>query len=178
MNSIFKKNAVNFGVISGLIGVGITTLMYLIDLKLFVNLWIGFGMIGIWIIIGCLLLSKSKKENQGAMTFKEGFTTYFLSAVIGILISSAFSILLFNFIDTAARDTITEHLLDMQVGILKQFNTPQQQINEAIVKIKESSQFSLKGQLFGIAQAMLGAVFFGLILAAIFKSKSLSSQGL
>jgi len=135
MNANFKKNAINFGIISGLIGIAATTLMYLIDLKLFVNLWIGFGMIAIWIIIGVILLSKSKKANQGNMTFKEGFTTYFLSAVIGILISTAFNIFLFNFFDTEARDVVTQHLLDMQVGMMEKFNTPQEQINEAIVKI-------------------------------------------
>ncbi|MEO5775547.1 MAG: DUF4199 domain-containing protein [Flavobacterium sp.] len=175
MNAIFKKNAITFGVISGLIGIGVTTLMYLIDLKLFVNMWIGFGMLAMWIVIGCILLSKSKKENQGVMTFKEGFTTYFLSAVIGILISTAFNILLFNFIDTGARETVTEHLLDMQVGMIQKFGGTQAQINEAIANVKENSQFSLKGQLMGIGQAMIGAIIFGLILAAIFKSKNKES---
>jgi hypothetical protein len=178
MNAIFKKNAINFGVISGVIGIVVTTLMYLIDLKLFVNMWIGFGMLAIWIIIGCILLSKSKRENNGVMTFKEGFTTYFLSAVIGIVISTIFNIILFNYIDTGARDTVTEHLLDMQIGMMEKFGAKQADINEAITKIKESSQFSVKGQLFGIFQSMIGAIIFGLILSAIFKSKSPSSQGL
>ncbi len=178
MNAIFKKNAINFGLISGLIGIGVTTIMYVIDLKLFVNMWIGFGLLAVWIIIGCMLLSKAKKENNGTMTFKEGFSTYFLSAVIGIIISTTFNIVLFNVIDPAAKDTLTEHLLDMQVGMLKKFNAPQEQINEAIAKIKDTSQFSVKGQLMGVAWSMLGAAIFGLILAAIFKSKSPSSQGL
>lgn len=177
MNAILKKNAVNFGIISAVIGILVTTVMYLVDLKLFVNMWIGFGMLAIWIIIGCLLLSKAKKENQGNLTFKEGFTTYFLSALIGIVISTLFNIILFNYIDTAARETVTEHLLDMQVGMLKKFNGSQEQINEAIKKIKEGSQFSVQGQLMGIFQSLIGATIFGLILAAIFKSKS-PSEGL
>ena len=98
MNPIFKKNAINFGIISGLIGITVTTLMYLVDLKLFVNMWIGIGMLAVWLIIGILLLSKSKKENEGNLTFKEGFTVYFLSAVIGILLSTAFNMFLFNFL--------------------------------------------------------------------------------
>jgi hypothetical protein len=55
--------------------------------------------------------------------------------------------------------------------MLQKFNTPQEKINEAIISIKESSQFSIKGQLFGIAKALVGAIIFGLILAAFFKSK-------
>ena len=42
MNEIVKKNGINFGLISGLIGVLVTTVMYAVDLKLFVNMWIGF----------------------------------------------------------------------------------------------------------------------------------------
>jgi hypothetical protein len=66
----------------------------------------------------------------------------------------------------------------MQIGMMEKFGAKQADINEAITKIKESSQFSVKGQLFGIFQSMIGAIIFGLILSAIFKSKSPSSQGL
>lgn len=172
MDAILKKNAINFGVISGLIGVAITTLMYLVDLKLFVNMWIGFGMLAIWIVIGCVLLSKSKKERAGVLTFKEGFTTYFLSALIGILISTAFNMFLLNFFDTEARDKITEHFIEFQVEMLEKYNAPSDQIAETVSKLKENSQFSINGQLLGIAQALVGATVFGLILAAIFKSKT------
>lgn len=171
MDAIIKKNAINFGIISGLIGILSTTIMYITDLKLFVNMWVGFGMLAIWIIIGCVLLSKTKNEKQGILSFKEGFTAYFVSALVGILMSTVFNIFLFNFFDTAARDTVTEHLIEMQVEMLQKFNTPQEKINEAIISIKESSQFSIKGQLFGIAKALVGAIIFGLILAAFFKSK-------
>jgi hypothetical protein len=171
MNPIFKNNAINFGIISGLIAITTTTLMYLIDLKLFVNMSIGFGMIAVWIIIGVILLSKSKKENQGIISFKEAFTTYFLSAVIGILISTIFNIFLLNFFDTEARDTITEHVIDFQVELLEKFNTPSDKITEAVNELRENSQFSVKGQIFGIFQAIMGSVIFGLILAAFFKSK-------
>ena len=171
MDAIIKKNAINFGIISGLIGILVTTVMYVVDLKLFVNMWIGFGMLAIWIIIGCVLLSKIKKEKQGMLSFKEGFTAYFLSALIGILISTAFNMFLLNFFDTEARDKITEYFIQYNVEMLEKFNAPSDQIAETVSKLKESSQFSVKGQLLGIAQALVGAIIFGLILAAFFKSK-------
>jgi hypothetical protein len=172
MNEIVKKNAVNFGLISAAIAIIVTSLMYAIDLKLFVNMWIGFGLLAVWIIIGVLLLNKCKREQNGQLTFKEGFTAYFLSALIGIAISTLFNIFLFNFFDTEAKDIITEHLVDFQVGMLEKFNTPKAQIAEAVKTIRENSQFSLKGQLFGFMQALVGAIIFGLILAAILKSKN------
>lgn len=171
MDAIIKKNAINFGLISGVIALLVTLMMYVIDLKLFVNMWIGFGLLIVWIIIGVMLLSKCKKEKNGQLSFKEGFTAYFLSALIGIAISTAFNILLFNFVDTEAKDIITEHLVDFQVGMLEKFDAPSADIQKAAELIRENSQFSLKGQFFGFMQALLGAIIFGLILAAIMKSR-------
>ncbi len=171
MNEIVKKNGINFGLISGLIGVLVTTVMYAVDLKLFVNMWIGFALLAVWIIIGILLLKKCKKENNDQLTFKEGFTAYFISALIGILISTVFNIFLFNFFDVEARDIITEHFIDFQVGIMERFNAPQSEIAKAVEKIKENSQFSIKGQMYGVIQSLIGSIIFGLILAAIFKTK-------
>lgn len=172
MDAIIKKNAINFGIISGAIGLLVTLMMYVIDLKLFVNMWIGFGMLAVWIVIGVMLLNKCKKEKKGQLTFKEGFTAYFLSALIGIAISTAFNIILFNFIDPEAREIITEHLVDFQVGMMEKFNTPSAEIQKAVEAIRENAQFSIKGQFFGFMQALVGAIIFGLILAAIMKSKN------
>lgn len=172
MNPIFKKNAINFGIISGLIGITATTLMYLIDLKLFINLWVGGGMLLIWLVIGIVLLSKSKKENQGILSFKDAFTTYFLSAVIGILISTAFNMFLFNFFDTDARDKITEHAIEFNVQISEKYNVPQDQIAKQVEELEKNAQFGLKTQALGIVYSMFGAAIFGLILAAFLKSKN------
>ncbi|POS02084.1 uncharacterized protein DUF4199 [Flavobacterium croceum DSM 17960] len=172
MIPIIKKNAINFGLISGAIAVLVTLLMYIINLKLFVNVWIGFGLIGVWIVIGIVLLQKCKKEQRGVLSFKEGFTAYFVSALIGISISTLFNIFLFNYFDTQAREIITEHLVDFQVEMLEKFNSPQEQIAEVVQEIKENSQFSLKGQVMGFFQALIGAIILGLILAAIFKSRN------
>ena len=95
MDEIIKKNGVLFGVITGLVSVLITTLIYSIDLKLFISMWIGFASIGAYIVIGVILLSKTKKDLKGVFTFKDAFTTYFISAIIGILISVAFNFILF-----------------------------------------------------------------------------------
>jgi hypothetical protein len=172
MDAILKKNAINYGLISGLIGVLATVTMYSIDLKLFVNMWIGFSLLAVWIIIGVLLLSKCKKEKAGNLTFKEGFTAYFLSALIGILISTAFNIFLLNIFDTEARDQITEHLVKFQVEMLEKFGGTAEQITQAEEEIRSKAQFSVKGQLFGIVQSLIGSIILGLILAAIFKSKT------
>jgi len=61
INEIIKKNGVTYGIITALISVFSTTIMYSIDLNLFVNMWIGFSLIGLYLIIGIILLFNTKK---------------------------------------------------------------------------------------------------------------------
>ena len=172
MDEIIKKNGVLFGVITGLISVLITTLIYSIDLKLFISMWIGFASIGAYIVIGVILLSKTKKDLKGVFTFKDAFTTYFISAIIGILISVTFNFILFNLIDPAVKDTLKDLTIKYMADTMQKFNTPASAINEAMKKIQENDPYSalelVKGSIFKIVFSAL----FGLLLALIFKSKS------
>lgn len=171
MNEIIKKNGITFGIITGVISILITASVYIIDLKLFTAWWLGILSIAIYLGIGIYLLSKTKRELGGIFPFKDAFTTYFISAVIGIAISVIFNILLFNVIDTEAKDTIQENLIEFQVNMLKKSNTPTDQIKEAVEKMSEENQFDTVAQLKGSIFSILFSAIFGLILAAIFKSK-------
>jgi len=177
MNEIIKKNGVSFGIVTGLFSVLVTTLIYIIDLKLFTAWWLGLLNIVIYIAIGVYLLAKTKKDLKGIFPFKDAFTTYFISAVIGIVISVAFNIVLFNFIDPGAKDTIKELTIKFAVEMMEKFNTPREAINQAIKDMQQNDQFSIGQLLKGSVFSILFSAIFGLILAAIFKSKS-PSQGL
>jgi hypothetical protein len=171
MNEIIKKNGVTFGIVTGVVSALITTSIYAIDLNLFTAWWVSLLSISTYVIIGIVLLSKTKKELKGIFSFKDAFTTYFISAVVGILISVAFNIILFNFIDPSAKETIKEISIKYAVEMMEKFNTPSSAINEAVKKLQENDQFSivelLKGSIFSIVFSAL----FGLLLALVFKSK-------
>lgn len=172
MNEIVKKNGITYGVITGVISILITTLIYSFDISLFASIWVGLSLIAFYLIIGCVLLAKTKKELNGVFPFKSAFTTYFISAVIGIAISVAFNIVLFNFVDPAAKDAIKEVTLESSVKMMEKFGAPQSEINKAVQKMQETDQFSIPELLKGSIFSMLFSAVFGLILAAIFKSKS------
>lgn len=127
------------------------------------------------ITIGVVLVSKTKKQ-MGTMTFKEGFTVYFLAALIGSFISTIFNYVLFNFIDTEAKETIKEITMKYTADMMESFGTPASAVNEAMQKMAETDNYSIGNLLFGLAVVLIFQAIFGLILAAIFKSKS--SQGL
>jgi hypothetical protein len=172
MNEIIKKNGVSFGIITGIVGALITASIYAIDLKLFTAWWVTALNILFYIVIAIILLSKTKKELLGIFSFKDAFTTYFISAVIGILISVVFNILLFNVIDPSAKESIKEISIKYAVEMMEKFNTPTSTINEAIKKLQENDQFSIIELLKGSTFSIIFSALFGLLLALIFKSKS------
>lgn len=176
MNEIIKKNGINFGIILGLFSVLFTTAIYVIDLQLFTSWWIGIVAIVISIAIGVVLVSKTKKQLGGNITFKEAFTVYFIAAVIGSFISTVYNYVLFNFIDTQAKETIKEITLKYTQEMMEKFGTPAAAINETMQKMAETDNYSLGNLMFGFAIGLIFQAIFGLILAAIFKSKS--NQGL
>ncbi len=175
MNEIIKKNGVTFGIILGLFSVIFTTAIYVTDLKLFTSWWIGIVSLVIAITIGVVLVSKTKKQ-MGGITFKEAFTVYFIAAVIGTFISTLYNYVLFNFIDPQAKETIKEMTMKYTADMLEKFGTPAAAVNETMQKMAETDNYSLGNLMFGFAIVLVFQAIFGLILAAIFKSKS--SQGL
>uniref|UniRef100_UPI0030CA552E DUF4199 domain-containing protein n=1 Tax=uncultured Flavobacterium sp. TaxID=165435 RepID=UPI0030CA552E len=97
--------------------------------------------------------------------------TFFIFSIIGILISVLFNILLFNVIDPSLKDSVKELSIEATVSMLKNFGTPSSAIKEAVEKISESNQFGIVEQLKGSLFSIIFSAIFGLILAAIFKSK-------
>jgi hypothetical protein len=172
MNEIIKKNGISYGIITGVVSALITAAIYSIDLNLFVKWWLGIIIMSVYIIIGVILLSKTKKDLKSIFSFKEAFTTYFISALVGILISVGFNILLFNFIDPSAKDAINEIVIKYTAETMQKFGAPSASITEAVKKMQENNPYStielLKSSIFSIA----GSALFGLLLALIFKSKS------
>ncbi|MBC5864381.1 DUF4199 domain-containing protein [Flavobacterium sp. K77] len=171
-NEIVKKNGITFGVAIGIVSSLITALIYAIDLNLFTEWWIGVLSILTYLVLGIVLLVRTKKELNGVFTFKQAFTTYFIAIVVGILISVLFNILLFNVIDPSAKEAVNELIIKYTMNMMQKFGAPASAINEAIAKMRENDPYSpielLKGSLFSIGFSSI----FGLLLAAIFKSKS------
>ncbi|MCD9576998.1 DUF4199 domain-containing protein [Flavobacterium soyae] len=172
INEVIKRNGITYGVMIGITSALFTATIYAIDLNLFTAWWMGLIGLAINVTISIILLSKTKKALNGVFTFKEAFTTYFIAAVIGILISTSFNIILFNVIDPGAKDTLSEIMIKYTVNMMQKFGAPASSINEAIAKMKVSNPYSTIELLKGSAFAIVISSIFGLIFAAFFKSKS------
>ena len=176
MNEIVKKNGITYGILSGMISLLITTLIYTFDIKLFISFWTGFISILLYIVISIILLIKTKKELNNVFPFKQAFTTYFISALVGIGISLIFNIILLNYVDPEAKETIKDLSIKYAVEMMRKFNTPEDAMNKAIADLQANDQFSISQLIKGSIYSIAFSAVYGLIIAAIFKSKTTYEQ--
>ncbi|MFV5692292.1 DUF4199 domain-containing protein [Flavobacterium sp. LT1R49] len=176
VNEIIKRNGITFGIITGVILSLITTLMYAIDIELFIAWWTTLLSFSVFIIVPIVSLSKTKKELNGVFPFKEAFTTYFITAVIGVLISVVFKIILFNFIDPSVKATLLDLTIKYLISTSEKFGVAASSLNETISKLKETDPYSIVEQLKGSIFNIFFCAILGLIMAAFFKSKSPSQE--
>jgi len=176
VNEIIKRNGITFGVIIGIISSLVTATIYAIDINLFLSGWLGASIIGLYLIVCIVLLTKTKKDLNGVFPYKEAFTTYFIAALVGIAISTAFNIILFNFIDPGAKETLKELTAKYTMEMMQKFGAPASTIKEALKKLNENNPYSIVELLKGFVYSLVFNSIFGLIMAAFFKSNTTQQE--
>jgi len=176
IKEVIKKNSVNYGIITGVILSLITAVMYATDINLFIAWWTTLLSFSIYIIVPIFLLIKTKSDLNGVFPFKDAFTTYFICALIGLLISVAFKIILFNFIDPSIKTTLVDMTIDYLKATSEKLGVPASSLNEMIQSLKETDPYSVIEQIKGAVSYLFFCAILGLIMAAFFKSKSLSQE--
>jgi hypothetical protein len=176
INEVIKKNATTYGIIAGVSLSLITAIMYAIDLKLFIAWWTTLLNFSVFIIVPILLLFKTKSDLNDVFPFKDAFTTYFICALIGLLISVGFKIILFNFIDPSIKDSLLELTINYLKSTSEKFGVPTSSLNEMIQNLRKTDPFSVIEQIKGAVVNLFFCAILGLIMAAFFKSKSLPQE--
>jgi len=174
-NISFKKSASNYGLILGGILAGTTALLYAIYLEMLANFWLGVLLFFVAIGIGIVSVAKSKSILGGFISFKQGFTSYFITIAIGLFCAVLINIVIFNFIDTGAGEFLKEQAIDATRDFLKRIGTPEADINEAMAKAEQEDSFGLLSQLKGYPFQLAFYSLFGLLIALIMKKKDPNS---
>lgn len=172
MNQIVKSKGLMFGLILGFILALMTTYAYSVDLSFLVKPWLIVVYFFLVIILGIFAISSAKKGLGGYISFKDAFSTYFLVIVVGFLISSLISLLIFNVIDPGAQEEIKQLSIDKVTDMMENFDVPQENIDEAIAKIQDQDTFSFVSQIKNYFISLAIYSVFGLLLAAIMKKKN------
>ena len=167
-----KRTEVGFtyGLISGLASVIFSLLLYLGGVKWFVNP-IAYAWVLVPIAIAVLAGLKQKKLGEGYLDFAAALKVVFTTFVIGTVISTLFSYVLFNYIDVPFREALTQETAEKAQQMMQKFGANQEQIDKA-------TEDMMKGNNYSFSKQMLGAAFFcifwfviSLIIAAIIKKK-------
>lgn len=176
MEKSLKSIATNYGLYLGALLALITVISYAVNIQLLTNMWVGiFIMIAI-IVFGIIAVAKVKQAQNGFASFKQAFTSYFLTVLIGLIISTLVSYLLFNFIDTDAAETLKEATIEKTVQMLEGFNSPSEAIDKAVEQIESQNQYSLGNIAKGLAGYLVFFSIIGLIVAAAMKKSNPNAE--
>jgi prepilin signal peptidase PulO-like enzyme (type II secretory pathway) len=148
--------AIRFGVIAALVSI-----LYSLVLQLTDNISnFGLGLLSYVITIAILIIAINnyKKENNGFLSFKEGFSMGLIFiAVQGVLVSM-YSYIYTKFIDTA----FFENLKELQKVEMEKRGMSDEQIDNAIAM----SEWAFNSEVSAIT-SLLFNLFFGLIISLI-----------
>ena len=169
MTEAVKKNGINFGIILGVFSILTTAVIYAVDLSLFASIWLGIILFVIYLSIGIFAVAKTKKSMSGYITFKEAFTVFFITMLIGLIFNMIFSYLLFNIIDPSAAETVKQYIIEMTVNLGQKFGTPTEELKKQVKAIEESDNYSIGSQMKSFFGFLLFYIIVGLIIAAAFK---------
>jgi len=170
--SLFN-HSLKWGVITGLTGIIITLLLYIIDLNLLIKWWLSLIVLLILLFLVVYGGMDYRKQLGGFISFGKAWQSAFLIFVIAGILSIIFRYLLFNVIDTDAKDFLVKASIDQGVAMMERFGADQSAIDQAMPRIQESAAntFTLGGMLKQFGFGLIFYAIFALISAAIVKKK-------
>lgn len=171
MSNFIKKNGVNYGLIIGVISIVFTTIMYIIDVRMFANFWLGLIIFFINLILGIIAVASTKKQLDGYISFKEAFSVYFFAMALGAAISMIFMYIMFNLVDPSAKEIIMDAAIEKTVEMMKGFGSKTEDIKNTVEQMEAVDNFSLISQIKSYFWSLLLYIIVGAIIAAALRRK-------
>lgn len=169
MEKSLKSISLNQGIILGVILAVITVLVYAFSIDLFTEWWLGILLFLIILAYGIIAAVKVRKALGGFMTFKQAFTSYFITVAVGTLISTVIGIVIFALVDPDSAQYLNEKIIEMTVQTMENFGAPEASINEAIAGMEGKNNFSAGMQLQSYVIRLLILSVIGLIVGVSLK---------
>ncbi|MEM7186825.1 MAG: DUF4199 domain-containing protein [Bacteroidota bacterium] len=170
-NVSFKKSATNYGLILGGVLAVTVALLYSISLESLTKWWLGIILFLVSLVFGIISVGKAKSILGGFISFKQAFTSYFITIVIGLGISVLTSILIFNVVDPGAAEYLNEQIVEITRSMMERFGAPESEIDKAIADLEGKNNYSMGNQLQSFFFQIIFYSVFGLLVALIMKRK-------
>ncbi len=166
-----KKVAQKGGLILGAGLIAITVIAYAINWDVFLSPWLQIGKFALTLSIAVWAVIKSRQLCEGEFSFRDGFSSFFISIAIGLLLTSIANWLLFNLIDAQAGHYINDTSIALRQHQLEEMGKDPEFIKMAITQLKSSYQFTLINQLKGYITNIVLYCIPAIIVALIVKTK-------
>ncbi len=162
-------NGIKYGVLSGLLSIIITVVLYVISPSMLLSWTASILGILVPIVFMFIAATATKKRNAGYLTFGQGFfsaySTYIIASIIGVL----FTYVLYNYIDPGLNALLKEYAVTSTIWMMELFGANADTIEQAIDQVQqEDVSFGLSQIIQGVLlTAIFIAPFFSVIIAAI-----------
>ncbi|QDO94126.1 DUF4199 domain-containing protein [Formosa sediminum] len=169
MEQSLKSMAATYGIYLAILLSSVTIIAYVINLELLTSMWVGIILFIIIIGFGIFSTAKAKRSQNGFISFKDAFTAYFATVVVGVIISAIVSIILFNYIDPDAAEALKLQVIENSTKMMKSFGAPQEAIDQAVADMQDQNQFEIGNQIKSLAFQIIFYCVVGLIVALAMK---------
>ena len=167
-----QETKMNSGLLYGLILGAVTILftlgLYLAGAEAFVSPIAYLGYV-IPIVLAVLAGVAHKKQNGGFLEFGAALKTCFTVFVVGSLISTLFSYVLFNFIDVPFQQALNQEIARSTEAFMKKLGAPETETQKTVDTILTGENYSLNKLMVNFAVVSILWFLISLIIAAIVK---------
>lgn len=162
------NNGVKYGLLAGLGVIVYTLILYLVDDKMLFG-WA--SMLGMAIYLGCMYKAgvDERHTNGGFLSWKEALKPTFLTYVLGSLLATVFTYLLFAVIDPGLMDVqnaIAAERIQQMEGMIGE-----EGVEEAMKRLEEQGTMRLSDTMLGYAFMLIFGFIFAAIISAIVQKK-------
>lgn len=172
MTDPIKKIGMRNGLILGCLLILFTTYLHFYNLELLTNVWLGFFTVFVMIGFGILSILQTKAKLGGLITFKEAFSGYFYTILIGNVMNTLYLLLLYLVIlSPETKEVIRQLMIDLNVKLMHVGNAPQETIDEALPMFESFNPFTFSEVVTAAVKYLLRDCLIGFIVALIFRNK-------
>ncbi|GAA4281123.1 DUF4199 domain-containing protein [Gaetbulibacter aestuarii] len=170
MENSLKKIPTTYGLFLGVVLSVVAIFAYTQNLDLFLKPWFGLSLYALCVIAGVLSLMKNKIANNSYLSFRNSFTSYFITVLAGVAIFTFVTYILFNYVDNDASNYLKKMSIDKNIEVLKSIGTKPEKLAETRAKLESENLFSIGNAIQTlIITYIIPLSIIGLLLAAAFK---------
>lgn len=168
-----KNHVIKWGLIVGAVSIVLTILLYVVDYTLMVQFKTLLVMLLIYLGITIYAGIDYRNNVGGFLPYGKAFVHGFLVLAVSALVATLFNMVLYNVIDTELPQKLTDATLENTREMMANFGAPEEAIDQAMedAKGRTANQFTITGQLIGLASILFFSAIMALI-SAIFVKKN------